>query len=273
MSIKIVLLDLDGTLLNSNKTVSDADRAALERAAAMGVHIVPATGRFYDAMPEVVRKLPFVRYAITANGAQVYDAVQRQTLCSETLETRDGLEIYSYLETLPGMCDCYADSWGYIQRSRMGDIDEYVCVPYMIQLFKQMRTPVEDMKEFLSTHRAEKLMIFFKDLDRRALELERIRERFPHVSVTSSVPNNIEINAKGANKGDALGRLCAHLGVDIRDTISFGDGSNDLTMIRAAGIGVAMENACAELKEAADYITSSNDENGIAKALEKFVFV
>ena len=80
MAIKIILLDLDGTLLTHDKQLSPANRAALEEAVARGIYIVPSTGRFYEGMPAVVRELPFVRYAVTVNGAQVYDAKEKAVL-------------------------------------------------------------------------------------------------------------------------------------------------------------------------------------------------
>lgn len=271
MSVKIILLDLDGTLLNSDKMLSPGNRAALERAAAMGVHIVPATGRFYDAMPEAVRSLPFVRYAITVNGAQIYDAREKQVLHEEEISSEDSLRVYEYLDTLPGLCDCYAKNWGYMERGYYAQIEQFVEDPQILNLYKKLRSPVDDMRAFLREHKVQKLMVYFKDLDRRALELERIPALFPDMAVSSSMSHNIEINAGQANKGAALARLCALLGIDVKDTMAFGDGSNDLTMIRAAGIGVAMGNAWQGLKDAADYITLTNDEDGVARAIEKFV--
>ena len=272
MAIRIIALDLDGTLLNSDKLISPADYAALERAAAMGVHIVPTTGRFYDAMPEVVRQLPFVRYAITVNGAEVYDAAEKKVLHRAELEPEQALAVYEYFETLPGICDCYVEGWGYMERSHYARIDEYATVPYVRTMLKELRTPVDDLKAFIRTRKVQKVMVFFKDMERRALELERVPTRFPELICTSSIANNIEVNAAQANKGEALMRLCAHLGIDPADSMSFGDGSNDLSMIRAAGVGVAMENAYAGLKEAADFVTLSCDEDGIAHALEQYVF-
>ena len=90
--------------------------------------------------------------------------------------------------------------------------------------------------------------------------------------MSSSIANNIEVNAARANKGDALKALCAMLGVDVAHSMAFGDGSNDLTMLRAAGIGVAMGNAAPEVQAAADYVTRTNEEGGVSAALEKFVF-
>lgn len=272
MSVKIVLLDLDGTLLASDKTISSANYAALERAAEMGVHIVPSTGRFYDAMPEVVRNLPFVRYAVTVNGAQIYDAKEKKVLHQAEISSEEALAVYEYFESLPTICDCYVEGWGYMDRSHYARIDEFATVPYVVTMLKELRTPVDDVKEIIRRHKVQKVMTFFKDMDRRALELERVPALFPHLRVTSSIANNIEVNAMGANKGNALKHLCAHLGVDVKDTMAFGDGSNDLTMIQTAGIGVAMGNAYQGLKDVADYVTLDCDENGVAYAIEKFVF-
>jgi len=272
MAVKVILLDLDGTLLNSEKTVSPANYAALERAAEMGVHIVPATGRFYDAMPEVVRNLPFVRYVVTVNGAEIYDAKEKKVLHKEELEPEEAVAIYEYLSGLPALCDAYVEGWGYMDRSYYGRIDEFATVPYVAKMLKELRTPVDDMMAFLCQHKVQKLMAFFKDMDRRALELERVAERFPHTAVSSSIANNIEVNAKKATKGGALLNLCRVLGIDVKDSMAFGDGSNDLSMIRNAGIGVAMGNAYPGLKEAADYVTLTCDEDGVAHAIETFVF-
>lgn len=272
MSVEIILLDLDGTLLASDKTISTANYAALERAAEMGVHIVPSTGRFYNAMPEVVRKLPFVRYAVTVNGAQIYDAWEKKVLYEEDLSPEEALAVYEYFESLPTICDCYVEGWGYMERSHYERIDEFAAVPYVATMLKELRTPVDDVKALIRQHKVQKVMTFFKDMDRRALELERVPALFPQLQVTSSIANNIEVNAMGANKGDALKRLCAHLGVDVKDTMAFGDGSNDLTMIQMAGIGVAMGNAYQGLKDAADYVTLHCDEDGVACAIQKFLF-
>lgn len=274
MDIRVIALDLDGTLLNSQKLISPADYDALARAAERGVHIVPTTGRFYDAMPEVVRQLPFVRYAITVNGAEVYDAADKKVLHRAELEPEQALEVYRYFSSLPGICDCYVEGWGYMERSHYGRIDEFsrASAPYVCKMLKELRTPIDGMEDFIRTRRVQKLMVFFQDMERRALELERVAARFPDYIVTSSIVNNIEVNAPQASKGEALRRLCAHLGLGVEQAMSFGDGSNDLSMIRAAGVGVAMANAYDGLKQAADFVTLSCDEGGVAHAIDKFVF-
>lgn len=272
MSVKIIQLDLDGTLLTSDKRISEVNYRALERAAAQGVYIVPSTGRFYDGMPQVVRDLPFVKYAITVNGAQIYDVQNKKVLHRAEIRTERAQEICRYMDTLPGVYDCYVDGWGYMKAELYARIDEFISDPRTNKMVKDLRKPMEDFYGFLQGRTVQKVQIFFKDMERRALELERLPRQFPDMAVTSSIVNNIEFNAKDASKGAALRVLCRVLGVDIKDTMAFGDGSNDLAMIRTAGIGVAMANAYQGLKDAADYITLSNDEDGVAHAIEKFVF-
>ena len=274
MAVKIILLDLDGTLLNRDKQISPANRAALERAAAEGVYIVPSTGRFYEGMPAVVRELPFARYVVTVNGAQVYDAAEKTVLHRCEIQPEAAERVFDRLDTLPVIYDCFLDGWGYMDERNYQRIDQFISDPRVNRMVKDLRRPVKDFRAFIRRENRplQKIQMFFTDMDRRREELERLARDFPDMAVTSSISNNIEINEKHANKGEALAFLCRLLGVDQKDTMAFGDGSNDKSMILAAGVGVAMANADEELKAAADYVTDTNDADGVAKAMDKFVF-
>ena len=272
MAVKLILLDLDGTLLTSDKQISPANYRALERCAAAGIHIVPSTGRFYSGMPAVVRELPFVRYVVAVNGAQVYDAKENKILCREEIGLDDALRVFDALDALPVIYDCYQDESGYDDAAMYARIDEFISDPHVNAMVKATRKPVPDLRAFLRARGRpiQKLQMFFKDMDRRAAELERLPKLFPDMAVSSSITNNIEFNAKNANKGQALRFLCRHLGLDVSESMSFGDSGNDLSMILAAGVGVAMANADPALLSAADYVTDANDNDGVAKAIAKF---
>ena len=274
MAIKIILLDLDGTLLTSDKQISPANRSALERAVAQGIHIVPSTGRFFGGIPQVVRDLPFIRYAITVNGAQIYDAAEDKVLHRAEIQPVDAEPIYDCLDALPVIYDCFLDGWGYMDRRSYARIDEFIPDPQVNRMVKDLRKPVEDFRAFMREQNrpVQKIQLFFRDMDLRQQVWKQLIGRFPNMSVTSSIANNVEINEKHANKGEALAVLCRRLGVDISETMSFGDGSNDRSMILAAGVGVAMANADPSLKEIADYVTDTNDNDGVARAIEKFCF-
>ena len=273
--IRVIALDLDGTLLDSQKRLSAVNREALEYAAAKGVHIVPTTGRFFGMMPEAVRDLPFVRYAITINGAQVYDRETDTAIVREEIPVGRAVEIMKLLDGFDVIYDCYRNNWGWMSASLQDKAEAYATDEHYLKMVREFRNPVQDLKRHLLDTEPEggvqKVMLFSRNDDPEAKELRAIEkamaERFPEIKITSSTWNDLEFNNPSAHKGSSLARFAGHLGFGLENCMSFGDGRNDITMIEAAGIGVAMENAVDEVKSVADYITKSNDENGVAEAI------
>ena len=270
--IKLIALDLDGTLLNSDKQLTQQNAQVLARAAARGIEIVPTTGRFFSGMPEVIRSLPYLHYAITINGAAVYDVRCDEDIARAEIPLPLAVEIMRYLDTLPVIYDCYMNNWGWMTRAMQLRADAFAPDEHYLRMIRNLRTPVDDLKSYLlETGRdVQKIQLFLTDPALRLTLLRQLGGQFEGLCVSSSVPNNIEINSTDANKGEALRKLAAHLGLDISQTMAFGDGLNDLSMLRAAGVGVAMENACPEAKQAADYLTGSCDESGVAAAIKRF---
>ena len=274
MAVGLVLLDLDGTMLTSGKRISPATYAALERASAMGVQIVPCTGRFYAGIPQVVRDLPFVRYFISVNGGNVWDRQEDKVLYRAELPQEQAFALFDYMEQLPVIYDCFADGAAWMARENYVRIDEFISVPKDNEMVKTLRTPVNDLRELVRQKGGSvaKTQMFFADIQERNDMLPVVRAKFPNLIVSTSLVNNIEFTVPAASKGEALRFLANHLGVAVADTMAFGDMDNDRSMIEAAGIGVAMGNAEQPLKELANYITDTNNNDGVAQALEKFVF-
>ncbi len=272
MDIRMILLDLDGTLLNSDKKISSENYTALEQAAQKGILIVPCTGRFYGAMPEEIRNLPFVRYVITINGAEIFDTATDTCLHREEIPLERALALFDCMDDLPVIYDCFQDGWGWMDEDFYQKIDDYIFEPHINTMVKEKRTPVENFKDTIRQRgrSIQKTQMFFADLDARAKVLETLPQQLPDISVTSSLTMNIELNSKHAHKGRALEVLCQQLDIPTAQAMAFGDGSNDSSMIATAGLGVAMENAIPQLKEIATYITTSNDNHGIATALAHF---
>lgn len=270
-SIKIIALDLDGTLLNSQKVISPRNYAALERAAARGIEVVPTTGRFFDGMPECVRALPFLHYAITVNGAQLYDVRERKAIAKAELTPELAAALMSYLDREPVVYDCYQDNWGYMTQSFQEHIADYIANPDIINMVRQLRTPVPELKAYLleKGQGVQKVQMFTMDLALRERLIAELTEKFPEAAVSSSASCNIEINAVAAQKGKALRQLADLLGVDMSRTVAFGDGMNDVSMLKAAGIGFAMGDAWPEALAAGDRVTAGCDEDGVAVALEQ----
>ena len=266
----LIALDMDGSLLTTAKELTPRSRAALARAAEAGVRIVPATGRFYLGLPEEIRSAPFLRYAITINGASVLDG--QQTLCRAEIPWRRAVEAMEYLDGLDLIYDCYQDSWGWITREFQEKAAEFVPDPYYLKMLRVLRSPVDELKAHLGEVRrdVQKIIIFTRTDELQAELLKTLPVRFPDMVVTSSVRRNIELNAPLANKGDALRALAAALDIPMERTMAVGDGLNDMNMLRAAGIRVAMGNAHPDLKAIASYVTDDCDHDGAAKAVEHF---
>ena len=272
MSRKLIAFDLDGTLLDDEKRIPPENLRALEAAAARGWVPVPATGRIVRGIPEPVKALPGLRYFIVSNGAGVYDAAEDRLLYRGDVPLELALRCYEYMDTLPVIYDCYQNESGWMTRSMYEACAPYFPTePHMLEIVKRLRVPVDDLKETLRQRGEplQKLQMFFKpeDLDERERQLRRIPELFPELVATTSVSNNIEINSVNAGKDKALLALAAHLGIPREDTVAFGDGTNDLAMLRAAGLGVAMANADPKVKAAADEITGSNNDAGVARVV------
>lgn len=272
--IRIIALDLDGTLLNTEKQLSPQNLAALQRAAEAGIHIVPTTGRFYNGMPQFIRDLPFIRFAITINGAEAADVVTDEVIYKSEIPLARALELMRYLDTLPVIYDCYLDNAGWISEHLKARIDSTVKDPHFRKMLHDLRMPVPELKAFVTERNrdVQKIQFFIPTPELRLELLETLPKMFPDLAVSSSVAENIEVNSSDATKGKALLALADHLSVPYASVMAFGDGLNDLSMLTAAGVGVAMGNACAEAKAASDWITLSCDDHGVAHGIDKFCF-
>ena len=270
----IIALDLDGTLLNSKKELSEGNLAALKKAADAGWEIVPTTGRFYGGMPDFIRGLPFVHYAITINGAYVEDLLEGNQIYMAEMPYKQAIDIMKYLDELPVIYDCYMDNDAFMTEALKAKVDEIVENPRIRKMFYDLRKPVPELKEFLENRGqdVQKIQFFTKDANLRLELLEELPKVFENIAVSSSSPQNIEINQAKATKGLALIALAEYLGLDRTKTIAMGDGLNDISMLEEAGIGIAMANGCDEALDAADWVTSHCDEDGVAKAIEKYCF-
>ena len=271
--LKLIAFDLDGTILRDNKELSRRSLEALELAAGKGIRIVPATGRLYSGIPEEIRTLPFVRYVIAANGAEVYDAAEGKVLRRAELTLAEAGRILAYIKGEPAILGCYRDGKGWMDREELSRMEEYAQTPKLAEIMKRVYTPVDGMENFLksSDHTVQKLMLFYSDLEARKRTLERMGAELADLAVSTSVPNNIEINAREATKGGALKFLCEYLHLNRRASAAFGDGTNDITMVRQAGTGIAMGNACPQDLKAADQVTKSNDQDGVAVWIEEYL--
>lgn len=271
LDVRLIAADLDGTLLNERKEVSERNLAALYRAAERGILFVPATGRIWRGLPQALLALPFLKYAIAVNGAGVVDCEKDETLHRAEISREDSVRIAEYMRGIGTYFDCYLDGKGCVEQSYYDRIDEFIRENFR-PFIRSSRETVPDLIEFLKTQNGvQKLQMNFADMELRARVMKEIPEIFPEVAVTTAVVNNVEVNAADGNKGCALEWLCQYLGIDLSQVAAFGDGTNDITMLQTAGVSVAMGNALPEVKAAAKYETVTNEEDGVAVFLESYV--
>lgn len=271
MNIKLIALDLDGTLLDGKKNLSKKNLEALTECIARGIHIVPATGRTLEGIPKEFKELPGVRYAITLNGGIVIDNETKRVIDERKLDYQKTLELLDIVSEYHVMYDVYIDGMGISEERFYNHLDEYGISPEIQKLVKATRRVKPSIKEYVRECGVpiEKINLYFDNLHDRE-ELREILSRHNDVIITSSIENNLEINALGATKGEGLFRLTSYLNIGIDETMACGDGENDLTMIQTAGMGVAMANGEESLRAIADYVTASNEEDGVAQAIWRF---
>ena len=272
--IRLIALDLDATLLNSEKQLTPGNWAALEKAAAAGIEIVPATGLFFSGMPDAIKDLPFLHYAVTVNGAQVYDVRNDCAVCKAEMPLALALEIMEYLDGRPLIYDCYQDNDGWMSQSLWEVAGEYAPNEHYRRLLHDFRNPVPELKAFLRERGRDiqKISLYVKTKAYHRELFDALTRRFPDALVTSSIWNNIELNSQDGNKGDAVLKLAETLGLRPEQVMTFGDGLNDLSMIEKAGIGVAMGNSEPEVLAAADWVAPDCDHDGVAAGIERFCF-
>jgi len=274
MKIRLVATDMDGTFLDDDKNIPEENMRALLECSAAGVWVVPATGRAVKGIPDKIKNLPGVKYAITTNGAVVADLKEGTIVDARRIPIELACRVLTIAKESPDdiMYDAYIDGTAYTMDCFYNNLEHYVSTPGMVNLVRNTRKVVDDNIGYVRDQNQDidKINMYFVDMEAR----KRMRETlsaFPELFVTSSIPNNLEINAAGADKGGALLRLAEILGIRREETMALGDGENDLSMLKAAGVGVAMENGEESVKAAADYVTVTNNEAGVAAAIRKLV--
>ena len=269
--IKMIGLDLDGTLLNTKKELTDHTRRVLAEAINAGILVLMATGRPFTGIPEELRTFPGIHYALTSNGARVLDTDHNKILIEQLLPMESAKKALRIFEKYDTLSEIYFDGQGYADAAKLDNVGKYHHDPNMWNYVRTTRIAVPDIWDVIAkeNRNMDKVQALFANMDERAAAWKELSE-LKELELVGSLSYNIEINAAGVNKGTALVALGEMLGIPRESIMACGDGDNDVHLLREVGFGVAMANAQPQVKEAADYITASNDEDGVACAIEKF---
>ncbi|GGC81935.1 sugar-phosphatase [Enterococcus wangshanyuanii] len=268
MSVKLVAIDIDGTLLDSNRKITPKVKETLQKANKKGIYIVLCTGRPLPGVKDQLTELDLYGdndYVITYNGSLVQATKTNKIISEYSLSHDDFLEIELMSRKVGTHLHTIDDKAIYTANR---DIGKYtVHEAYLVDMPLKYRT-VEEMTPDLSI--IKMMMIDEPEILDKAIS--QLPEEFSNKYTTvKSTDFYYEILNKEASKGNALAKLADHLGIKQSEVMAIGDNENDLSMIEYAGIGVAMGNATENVKQAADVHTSSNDEDGVAEVLLKYL--
>lgn len=271
MHYKLIGFDMDGTLLNSKKEVSQKTAQAIRRATEAGVVVVYLSGRSLPELRPYVKDLPEIRYGICLNGSILYDFQTDETLGRFVLSEEEVDAIIDASGKEDIMLELMAEGNGHTARR---DIEEnlarYQVAKYK-ELFLATSIMVDDIKAMLRdrTYAFEKIDLYHADEE----AVHRTYERLRPFSMEQTIYHgtHLEVTTKGVDKGAGLRRLCVHLGISPEETIAVGDSLNDLPALKAAGFSVAMGNADKEVIEICDAVVADNDHDGCAEVIGRFV--
>ena len=261
--MKLLAVDLDGTCLDHADILRPTVLEALHRAHKSGVTVAVSTGRNLLGIPAVLRTCGFVRWCITSNGAAIYDlekraAVEEQSIPVETaamlLRTIREMGFPTSVTVGPDVIDCDPD----VYEVRHSFFHDYAESLFSDDLAAYVRQRGKDP--------AKVHVLYMRRLD--GTPVEAFLKTVPGITFTGHVKGHHEIVAAGVDKGAALLRLCRRLGVTPEETAAIGDSENDLSMLRAVSLSVAMGNAPESIRRAARYTTADCDHDGVPQAVD-----
>ena len=271
-NIRMVALDLDGTTFNSAGDISERTVSAIERAADRGVHVIISTGRAFSSLPDHIKGVRGIEYAITSNGAHVNLVDSGESVYDDYLDPGAVSEVARLKYETGADIEVFIDGRAYVDESYYNDVRDNGCSYRNADYVLWSRTPVPDAVSLMLSHAEEIENVNFVFQTLELLEKYRSEvEAIENATITSSFQSNLEVGGPHTSKKTALIWLMERLGVDAGELMCCGDAPNDIAMAEMAGIGVAVGNAWGGLKDHADYITGSNDDDGVAAAIEKFV--
>lgn len=266
--IKLLAVDMDGTCLNHKNLISNETLEALRLAANAGITVVPTTGRTTTCIPAQLKNMPIFRYVISSNGADVLDTQTNETIFKalipnlqavEILEKcrENGIGLSAHLKHDFAVQGLWLKMLGRISYGK--DAKNTQCVKDIVKMLKQDKSDVEE------------LQLFFLTKNQRNF-VQKVLANYESL-FTAYTSNYVEVYDKKASKGNALKALAQHLNIKKEEIACIGDAENDFSMFSVSGLKMAMGNAISSLKEQADIILPTNDESGVAYAINQYLLM
>jgi len=269
---KLIALDLDGTLLNSKKQISKENMEAIRLAESKGIKVVFCSGRIYAGARIYAEEASIKDPLIACNGAVIRDVYTGETIYNNTLNDEDCYKVIDMCHMEDIYFHFYIGDTMYTEKLEFSSLSYWKKNEQLPEKDRVDIRLVENMTETLEKCKikASKIVIVSRDIEK----LKRVRKMISGIEtidVMSSNFDNFEIVNRGVSKGNALKILTEKLNISMIEIAAIGDNENDYSMLREAGLSIAMRNAENSLKEISDFVTLSNDENGVAKAINDYI--
>lgn len=261
--IKMIVSDLDGTLLDKNMMISKGNIEAINKVRRQNIRFCIATGRNEQLVKEYIKPLNMTDPLILCNGGVIGHPFQTEKILDITLNKDDLREIALY--TFKNKIKCMFYTKDYI----ISALDDNNRLDFFQERNKTLDKEEQSNFKFISdietilSHNINKIVLAEHDVSKMN-EIKKILDKYQNFNITSWSPGYLDINGKPASKGYALQVLCDHFGYQLDEICVLGDQDNDISMLEIAGISVCMENGVQEAKDVSDYITKSNNDSGVA---------
>lgn len=269
MNYQLLAMDMDGTVLNSQKVITPRTQQAIRAAIRSGKEVLFASGRGPSEMRRYLADFPEMRYAIGLSGAMVVDLHSGERLASVALSHQLAEEIIAFSKTVDAMLSVFVGEEVYVEKKRRGNMAHFGCDCFAA-LYDDCAVWIDDVADLLALGESfYKINFYCHSEEVWQCVAEKLRQ-LP-VSFARGIPGNFEISPKGVDKGKGLEMLCRAIGIPMEAAIAVGDEGNDLAMIRTAGLGVAMSNGSDAVKAAAKLITADCDHDGVGEVIERYL--
>lgn len=270
--IRLIGLDLDGTTLRSDKSLSEHTREVLERAIAAGVHVAVASGRPYCSLPACLWDVRGLEYAVCSNGASVWHLGGNRQIFHDGLSAEAVSLMIQVSREMNLLMEAYINGEAYAPVIYLEDPVQYGCPSGSASYFQTTRHPVEDIRAFMREHIDElDCLDFLIGSQEQQTNVREALSKLSGIYVTSSVPHLVEVASPKAGKANALSWLAGNLGIRRSEVLACGNAENDMDMILWAGVGAAVSDSPEEVKAAADIVIADCDHDGVAEVIEEWV--
>ncbi len=264
----LIAMDMDGTLLTSDKKILPETLADLSWVADKGAYLSYATGRALVEMKEYFEITPMIRYAICYSGAIIYDCMDKKVIYRKEVPSDCFEKIIEVADKYSGMLTFLTENESIVSSADINHMDDFHMGVYQPMYLKVTRQ-VEDMAAEIKNHDSiTKINIYFRNQEDRHHGYEELKD-LP-LTFALAEETSLEMNAQGVSKGAALKILSSLLGITIEETMAIGDADNDRDMLTTAGISIVMMNARSDIKKLANYITKDSDHNGVGVAIRDY---